>query len=103
LRTAEQMQEADESVVSLPMLLASGAPMFPPQGRQEVLSQAFLAAREIYVLHHRADALARIVKYFPLEQRQMVLDKAVTMAYEVQDPLVRITCLCHTLPHLPDE
>ena len=103
LRAVQEVQEANESVVVLPMLLAAGASAFPPEQRPAVLDEALRAAREIYDARYRAEALIRVTKYLTPETRQAVLVEAVEVAHEVQEPMDHTRVLGELVPHLLPE
>ncbi len=92
LTLAQQVQYVDDSIVILPLLLADGASMFPPEERTQFLNEALRAAREIHHTRYRSQAFTEIAQYFP-EARQAVLDEAREAADEVQEPLDRLKAL----------
>jgi len=103
LRSALQIQEADESIEILPMLLAAGASVFPPETRPSMLDEALKIASEIDDAYHRVEALIAIVAFLPPERRLLVVHEALTAVYTIQEPREQFLMLCNLIALLPPE
>jgi hypothetical protein len=103
LRSAQQIQEADESTAILPVLLTAGASVFPPEIRPSVIDEALKIAREIDDVHHRTEALIALVAFLPPERCSLVVHEALVAAYTIQEPRERFLILSKLIALLPPE
>src|SRR5579859_1263327 len=83
LNAAQQVQEADESIIALPALLAARALASSPQQRPELVEEALKATREIRDAQYRAEALLVLLQGLPNEFHEMLLEEALTTAREI--------------------
>jgi hypothetical protein len=103
LEAAQQGQEADESVIALPLLLAAGALTSLPQQRSERVEEALKAAREIYDMRYRALALTVLLQNLPSEFHQTLIAEALQAAREIGEPGEHFQALSRLVPYLPLE
>lgn len=101
LTIAQQGEAEDDSVLTLPRLLVTGARLSPLEQRAAFLDEALKAAREIFNPRYRSEALTEVAASLPSESRQAVLDEALKAADEIQKPIDHALTLGRLIPYLP--
>ncbi|MFL5628216.1 MAG: hypothetical protein ACJ788_21770 [Ktedonobacteraceae bacterium] len=103
LRSAQHVQEADESTEILPLLLTAGASVFPPEMRSSVIDEALKIAREIDNVRHRTEAFLALAPFLPPERCSPVIQEALGTAYTIQESKEQFPILSQLLTLLPPE
>ncbi len=103
LRSAQQIQEADESTEILPVLLIAGASVFQPETRSSVIDEALRIAREIDDMRHRTEAFIAIAPSLPPEKSSLVVHEALRAVYAIQEPREQFPLLTNLIALLPPE
>lgn len=102
-RSAQQIQEADESTEILPVLLTAGASTFPLEMRSSVIDEALKISHEIDDARYRAEALIALFPFLPPENCPLVMQEALTTTYSIQEPREEFSILSKLIVHLPSE